>query len=540
MTNMSYDNDIQLSKQELDKLKKNWTEKSLTKYLRKNNLENIKRLKAFLLLLQLKNRLTQKEWLNYESLLKNPSVDNLKITEIFKELVYLDSQKKTCITNVNRVNFKDIFLLHKPEEKNYKEECMRYCKRKELNKIFESIFCYTIFEDINFMKKIVQCYAKYTFFFRWKFPKFIWFCVRTLLENPLTYWNFYDREIMERNLQILFPHNFIEDKTDSFLEFLKNINKNINNLNLEKLQTILLFMLEMFLMTGTLVDLFIKDNEEKKILDTNEEETIKRMIDERDQFWKVIQGIRGFRVNLPEGKKVKRNQAGNSDIDINLDNQENFMINDIFRKNWLHPGRDMCYTKPNSRVSKYIDNIGLKRCGVSGSSNKIIWSIFTINPTTFNITDLRLFIIGVCLGMVLDGGHSIQEILVVSDFIYLYYRDKSTEDTRIKDLFGRLFEEITVWDNYDFIIEEFGDEEEKVSFKKLGIDQNTEEIEKWFIHKTLKFKKPNIYRDYRQNYMKFLFFENGSELDRFMENIFESTTKHIESYLKQYCGCFLK
>jgi hypothetical protein len=91
---------------------------------------------------------------------------------------------------------------------------------------------------------------------------------------------------------------------------------------------------------------------------------------------------------------------------------------------WPHWGRDICqlsFFAPGT-YNYYADLAGVPIvCGVSGTSSMALWGILA-SGVTFSVDEWRLLIFSIWVGMCLDGGHSLQEVLssmkVNADFFF--------------------------------------------------------------------------------------------------------------------------
>lgn len=135
----------------------------------------------------------------------------------------------------------------------------------------------------------------------------------------------------------------------------------------------------------------------------------------RNGFNRYIEIVRGHRRNNVPLPQNTRMEAGIMNVDTGKFVAANYKW--LRNTPWKHPARDMCLVSPTTSYSKsvYQANIPLA-CGISGSTGLLLWDLLFFAPP-FSEDDIRLFIWMVYVGLCLDGGHALQEVL--ADFLIL-------------------------------------------------------------------------------------------------------------------------
>ncbi len=152
-------------------------------------------------------------------------------------------------------------------------------------------------------------------------------------------------------------------------------------------------------------------------------------LEQRDYFFNaIVRRLRGYRGNKPQA--TDRYQYGIAPFDVpflEMEKTENSYP-------WRHWGRDSCVNKPDSSLyARAVTERDIPlTCGISGTTNLFIWSVFAYK-VELTREETLLLLLSIWSTLCADGGHSLQEVLTSSKLITSYMKNLVLSNETIKD-----------------------------------------------------------------------------------------------------------
>ena len=161
------------------------------------------------------------------------------------------------------------------------------------------------------------------------------------------------------------------------------------------------------------------DNDKKVSFIHSKQEDLTQSEQYKWERFKVIMAARGNRLKTHAKETRITPYFGSTETIVGMSDIVDFAHNIGQKKQWVHSGLYHCNLNPQSTTySRHVTEHEIPyQCGISGSSFSYFWEVMMIpfysNNTQehFDTKELGIFILTVFCMMILDGGHSLMEVI---------------------------------------------------------------------------------------------------------------------------------